>query len=245
MAKTSVEDELNEEEKPAEATDDSKKKVKKPRKEGEIPVILIVGGAFAGVIVIILSVIIGVIIANTLFPQAFKADAKAETEQTEKTDEIDKKEKLEEPVPDGEYDSRSLLLSGDEWYSFKSDKITTNVKNSINTFVVMSVMVDYQVHFKEELTAKGFLKAAEEAAENPLPPAVDTTSALYQKLKQIVASRINDFIGTYSEQELQQMRTDAQLKFSDRFKEYLKPTFKDFGLIIGEVHFVEFMFARQ
>jgi uncharacterized membrane protein len=250
MAKDSVEDELNEDEKSTEAVENSKKKAPKPKKEGGTPIVLIAGGAFAGVIVIILSVIIGVIIANMLFPKIFKEGEAPEPEKIEKTaEEIAKEEteKLAENFPDNEeYDKKSLLLSGEEWYSFKSDKITTNVKGSVNTFVATSIMVDYRAYFKDELISKGFLLKGEgDSPETPVPPTVDTTSALYQKLKQIISSKMNDFIGMHTEGELQQMRTDEVLKFSDRFKEYLKPTFKDFGLVIGEVYIVEFMFARQ
>jgi hypothetical protein len=217
---------------------------KKTKKEGELPLLLIIGGALGGVVLIILSVVVGTIVANKLFPPYLEGietaiqEVYANMEKDEATSSGKNPRRLS-PFPDEDidFDGSQLFAADEDWFTFSSGRITANVKNSTSMYLIVDVAIDYKLFHKEELIARGFAVAG---GKNE-PPKIDTNSALYQRLKIEVASKINDFAASYSEGELQAMR----LNFGEKLKEELKPTFQSFGLQIGKINVPTFNFGRQ
>lgn len=224
-----------------EVTPSKKKKESAPKKEGSMSLVVMIGGALGGVVLIILSVIIGTIIANKLFPPTIVGGAVA-TEKTEEKQEDTSKKKLPPyPEDDSMFVQSNLLTSDFHWNTFKSGRITTNVKNSTDRYVVIELTIDYSLFYKEELIAKGFATdGGKDKDDKPLPPVVDTASAMYQKLKLSIINKINDFLSSYTDTELQTMRPELRTNI----KNALKPTFKEFGLLVGEINIVQFIFAK-
>jgi len=243
MAKEKKE-ELPDGEEVAEAVEPSKKKTKepKPKKEGDIPILLIIGGALGGVVLIILSVVIGTIVANKLFPPYIEGietaikEVYAKIEKNDATPNNNNK-KLQFPDEDTGFEGSQLFAADEGWHTFSSGKITANVRNSTSMYLIVDIAIDYKLFHKEELIARGF---AVEQGKNE-PPTVDTNSAMYKRLKVEVASKLNDFAASHSEVELQEMR----LNFGEKIREELKPTFQSFGLQIGKVNVPVFNFGRQ
>jgi len=244
-------EELPDGEQVAEAVEPSKdkkgKKEPKPKKEGGPPIVLIAGGALGGIILIVLSVVIGTIVANKLFPpylEGFETAVKEAIENMELPAPVIQGTGTRnlEPFPDDdELEGSNLFAAGANWFTLNSGKITTNVRGSNSMFVSVIVAVDYSLHHKEELVARGFA-VAETADKNAEPTYnVDENSTLYQRFKIAVGSKINDFIGSHSEGELQAMRHEL----GEKLREDLRPTFRDFGLVIGRVNVTQFLIARQ
>ena len=240
---------------------------KAPKKEGDIPLVLMLGGAIGGVVLIIISAALGTIVANKLFPPTedsvkstiLAAFAKIQAEEAEaKAKEAEEKEAEEKHHSLPGWDDNAtledsyLFVADAEWYSVDG-KITTNVRNSMSTYVSVDVTVNYRVHYKEELTARGFLAAgggegeggghgghgAEGGGGGPMT--VNTSSELYKKLVAGLAGKLTEFMGSHTEAELQNMRPEL----SEKLKEELKQTFREFGLIIGKVDVTKFVLARQ
>jgi flagellar basal body-associated protein FliL len=224
---------------------ESKKKKQKPskeKKEGEIPLVLMIGGALGGVIIIIVSVIIGTIVANKMFPP--QIGPIAEGENTEKVaEEGEHKEKLPAFPTDEKYDDALSLLEEDDWLNFNSERIQTNVSGG-GKICILNIAIYYKPFWVKTLTEKGFLRPESEGGHGAMiPGGADTTNALYVKLKQSVSSKLLEFIGSHSEIDLQSMQSEAKL--AETLKEYLKPTFKDTGLLVGKVEVTYFMLARM
>lgn len=249
----------------------SKKKPAKPKKEGgDTPILLMIGGALGAVVLIIVSVIIGTLITHKLFFSyptdrqvvVKEKDDKAEKEDKDKEDEEEKKKKEDEekekklpPIPDDldELDVASKLLSMDDWYTIETAKITSNTRGSMNWFAIARVSINYKAYYKEELERKGFLVPAKaagggEGGHGGAAPAgaeakfdVDQKGDFYKQFSQTLTAKINDFLSTHTAQELQANR----LNLSTELREFLKQTFKEYGLIIGEVKFLEWMVAQN
>ena len=158
-------------------TPDSKSKVAKPKKEGDVSVVLMIGGALGAVVLIIVSAIIGTVIANRIFPPyIIEMPAPPPPVVEEKTDdsskEKKKKKKLESTEDDDDDDdeesdgSGSKLLGHHELYTFKSDKVTTNVKGSTVIFGQLTIAVNYKLLYLDELSDKGFITGYTKPASN-------------------------------------------------------------------------------
>jgi len=242
MAKEDIADELPDGEEVAEAVEPSKKKTKapKPKKDGDIPIVLIVGGALGGVVLIILSVVIGTVVANKLFPPYVEGIETAIKEvyanMVAKEEATNDNKKLPFPDEDTGFEDSQLLTADADWHTFTSGEVTTNTKNSTTMFGIVSIAVDYSLHYKEELIARGFATVAGKDA----PIEIDDKSQIYQRFQLAVTSVINDFIGSHTSEELQSMRQELGAKI----REELKPTFRSFGLVIGNVKITKFIVAR-
>jgi len=248
MAKEKEKDEIKDEEEVAEPVEPSSKK-SKPKKEGEIPIILIAGGALGGVVLIILSVVIGTIVANKLFPPYYEGienaiqEVYADMKKKEETTEDAKEQRKLPAFPDEDtgFEGSHLFAADVEWFTFVSSDITTNTRGSTQMFAQVKVSIDYNIHYKEELVARGFA-VEEPAAEKGASPTLKVieSSTLYKRFNLAVESKINDFIGLHSDAELQAMRQS----FGEKLREELKPTFREFGLIIGKVNVTKFIVTR-
>jgi hypothetical protein len=143
---------------------------------------------------------------------------------------------------DDKYDDALSLLEEDDWLYFNSERIQTNVSDG-NKICILNIAISYKPFWIKALTEKGFLRPESEGSHGPIPGGADTTNPLYVKLKQSVSSKLLEFIGSHSEIDLQSMQSEAKL--TETLKEYLKPTFKDIGLLVGKVEVTYFMLARM
>lgn len=224
-----------------------KKKNAKARAEGDIPLPLIIGGALGAVILIIISVIAGNVVANKLFPPSVESIKVALAEYTaaQHTESNENAAKKLNDVPDIDMSNESeLFAAGAEWLTFEGKKITTNVKDG--QMLLVDVSIGYKLYHKEELIARGFAKPAGgggghgEAASDTEAMEADTTNPLYKKFHNDLKSQINTFFAMYTRTDLEAMRSNNGL--ADKLKEFVKPTFKKFGLQIGDVSFPQFLF---
>jgi flagellar basal body-associated protein FliL len=223
-------------------TEKNKPVKSKEKKEDGIPLVLMIGGALGGVVMIIVSVIIGTIIANKLFPPQI-GTAVVEEEHTT-TDGKGHHKKLEPFPEDNEIEGTISLLEDSDWLTFDSCKIQTNVKSPAGMIGIIDVAVSYKPHYVEELTIKGFLQEpGVDGHGNPTSGGANKESTLYKKLKLNVSSALLGFIGSHTADELQNMQSNGTL--SDSLKVNLKQPFKDIGLIVGKVDITSFIIARM
>lgn len=223
----------------------AKTKPAKSADKGQLPLLLMIGGALGGVIMIIVSVVIGTVIAQKLFPPQMGAPVETEEHAEAEGEHGHAVEKLA-PVPDGEDMSEegapSNLLADAGTLTFKSGKLASNTKGSANTVCLLEFVAEYKPYYVEQLTAKGFLtEAGVDAHGNPAPPGVDTTNELYQKLKLSVASEMMLFFNSKTSTEIHNMQSIGVL--SDTLKNVLKKPFKETGLQIGRVSISGFNIA--
>lgn len=221
----------------------STKKEKKPKKEGGIPILIMAGGALGGVIMIIVSVIIGTVIANKLFPPVVPAVTGEEQVASEDAGQHTKKLK---PFPeDGEDMGEGIsLLEDSEWLTFDSNKTQTNLKSPAGMIGIIDIAATYKPYYVEELTEKGFLEEpGTDSHGNPTPAGANKESGLYKKLKLNVTSALIDFISSHTAEELQNLQSSGKL--SDSLKTKLKNPFKDIGLIVGKVDITQFIIATM
>ncbi|MDR0927907.1 MAG: hypothetical protein LBO69_09135 [Ignavibacteria bacterium] len=229
------------------------KKTKEPNEDGKPSTILIAGGAAGLMILIIISVIVGSVIAQKMFP--IEASAVVATEETEHAEGDEHSAKKLPPMPDGEEGGEDVIsmLADDSWLSFSSDKIQTNPSDNARAVCILNVAVTYKPYYVDQLTARGFLipapaagggghgeaPAHEEGAKVPM--IADTNNSIYKSLRQSVASTLGGFLGSHTQASLQAMQSSNTL--TDTLKSVLKTPFRNTGLIVGKVEITNFMIA--
>ncbi len=199
------------------------KKKKKEKKEGGgggLSLPLIIGAAFGIIILIVVSVIIGIVVANKFMGghDSAEGEAKGKTEQQAG------KEKKEDP-----YSQEESYLSKLEGVMFmETGRITTNPKNGSSMFVVVNLALEFKKMNEDSDELKAIAdKEGKLNIENPL----------VQKMVAKIKGKINQMIGSYTEAELQQNRPNLP----EMFKKELKPVFKEFELMLGNVSIQEFI----
>lgn len=197
------------------------KKKKKEKTPGGISMPLIIGAAGGIIVLIIASVIIGIVVAGKFFgPQAAQEEANSKDGKNKATA---NKEYKENP-----YEGEMPLSQLEGVMFMETGRITTNPKNGTSIYVVMNLGFEFKKMDEEskELAAIAD-KEGKVAIENPL----------VQKMMARIRSTINQMIASYTEAELQNMRP----QMPDVLKKQLKPVFKDYELILGNVSIQEFI----
>ena len=218
------------------------KKQKTPRKEGEIPMLFMIGGALGVVVMIIVSVIIGTVIANKLFPPVGFSVASVEGHGDGEHEDEDGKVKLK-PFVEEDIEDTISLLQDEKWLTIDNCKAQTNVKGSASTLGIITIAAIYKPYYTEELSNRGFLtEGGKDGHGNPLPPGVNKESELYKKLQVNIKSALTSFISKHTAEELQDLQSNGDLP--DSLKSALKNPFKDIGLVLGKVDITDFMVTK-
>jgi hypothetical protein len=213
MAKEDIENEDGQLDEVAEEIEPSPKKAPKPapKKSGQIPLPLIIGGAFGCVVMIVVSVIVGTIVAQQFFPPPIvvvkEITKEVEPEEEEHADEHGgghgaKKQKLE-PIPeDEEIEDDSPLLADSDWLTFNSEKYAGNTRTP-GKMAVLEFVITYKPFRVDILKHKGFLtEAGVDGHGNPTPPGVDEKCDLYKEFQRNIKSKMMLFIAQSSDAEL-------------------------------------------
>ncbi len=201
----------------------AEKKAKKEKKEGGLPLPMIIGGAAGLVILIALSVILGTIIASNFF-----APQQASVQAVENADKANDKSKKKIPADEDDPDAPA----DDDMHIFETGKITTNTKGASNIYVVLELAVDFKPYDPEDEKMKALVNEKGE---------INKELPLYNKLKMQVTSQITNVLASYTEPELQAARPEL----NNIMRTQLKSVFRKFELKLGDVHVVTFLVQQM
>lgn len=240
MADKSEEEPKNEgTENPSPTKKGKKTKPPKVKKEGAVPLPMIIGASVGAVLLITVSVIVGTIVASSIFGE--KSESEASTEKIVEAVQEALKGELGTITKSGktpeELDSMEVanMSKGADVLTFETGKITSNSKGSSNTFVVIDLSIDFRIYDKENTVTKELTKGEGEKLE------LNLESSVLKKIKNRITGKINELIASYSEQEFQSMRPELK----NIIRTQLRPVFHNFGLQLGEIQILTFIIQQN
>jgi len=194
--------------------------LKKEKKALGVSLPLMIGAALGILLIIVLGVILGVFFATKFIsPQhsGVESKDKGKTEQVKKEDTFDK-----EFSEEGSYLSKleDIML-------LETGRITTNPKGAASVFVVVNFGFEFK---KMDPKNKELETFAKEGAVNMEHPVI-------KKMMARIRSTINNLIASYTKEELLAKRPELP----EIVKKELKPIFRDYELMLGNVTIQEFI----
>lgn len=195
---------------------------KKEKKSLGVSLPLIIGAAVGILVIIVLGVVLGVVLSNKFMGggHSESADGKGKG----KTENVGNKSKnLEEEFAVEE----GYLSKLEDIMIMETGRITTNPKGAASVFVVVNFGLEFK---KMDPDSEELKTLAKEGAVNLEHP-------LMRKLGARMRGILNNMLASYTQQEL----LDKRQEMPELVKKELKPIFRDYELLLGNITIQEFI----